>query len=205
MSPAQQASFDPTSTSLVGVLFGALVLGALGVRTITAEYASGMIRTTAAAIPRRAGILFAKVAIVATSTLLAALAANLAGFTVGQRILHSKLIDVPLTDSESISAIVAGALAVTAFAVMGVGLGAIVQRAAVANILMALVVIGGQLFGSAMPMASQKYLPFSALQASVTVQPADGLLSPLAAVVVLGGYAVAVVVAALFLIERRDV
>ena len=51
MSSAQKVSFDPTSTSLVGVLFGALVLGALGVRTITGEYATGMIRSTAAALP----------------------------------------------------------------------------------------------------------------------------------------------------------
>ena len=56
-----------------------------------------------------------------------------------------------------------------------------------------------------MPMTSQKYLPFSALQASVTVEKADALLSPLAAVAVLAGYAAAVTAAALFLIERRDV
>jgi ABC-2 type transport system permease protein len=205
MSSAQKASFDPTSTSLVGVLFGALVLGALGVRTITSEYATGMIRSTAAALPRRAAILGAKVAIVAASTFIAGIVANTTGFTLGQSILRSKMIDTRLSDPDSVSAIIAGALAVTAFAVIGVGLGAIVRRAAVANIIMALVVIGGQLFGSAMPMTSQQYLPFSALQASVTVEKADALLSPIAAVAVLAGYAAAVTATALFLIERRDV
>jgi ABC-2 type transport system permease protein len=205
MSPAEQASFDAASTSLVGVLFGALVLGALGVRTITAEYATGMIRTTAAAVPRRARILGAKVAIIAASTFIVALVANLAGFAVGQQILSSKSIDVALGDADSVTAIGAGALAVTAFAVIGVGLGAIVRRAAVANIVLALVVIGGQLFGSAMPMTAQKYLPFSALQASVTGKPADELLAPLAAAAVLAAYAVAAVVAAVSVIDRRDV
>jgi ABC-2 type transport system permease protein len=205
MSTTQQAAFDPTSTSLVGVLFGALVLGALGVRTISSEYATGMIRTTAAATPRRAHILGAKTALVAVTTLLAALVANAAGFLTGQRILSSEQIGVSIRERASIDAIVAGAIAVSAFAVIGVGLGAIVRRAAVANILMALVVIGGQLFGSAMPLTAQKYLPFSALQASVSVNSSDDLLSPFPAVLVLVAYATATVVAAMYLVERRDV
>jgi ABC-type transport system involved in multi-copper enzyme maturation permease subunit len=205
MSRAQQTAFDPTSTALVGVLFGALVLGALGVRTITAEYATGMIRATAAAIPRRSRILLAKAGIVAVSAFLAALFANVAAFIIGQRILQAKAIDAPLGDSNSVSAIAAGAIAVSAFAVIGVGLGAIVRRAAVANVVLALVMIGGQLVGSAMPMTSQKYLPFSALQASVTVERANDLLSPLAAVAILTGYAAAALVAGLYLLERRDV
>jgi ABC-2 type transport system permease protein len=205
MSATQQAAYDATSTSLVGVLFGALVLGALGVRTITSEYATGMIRTTAAATPRRAHILAAKAALVAVATLFVALLANVAGFVTGQRILSSEQISVSMGERDSINAIVAGAIAVSSFAVIGVGLGAIVRRAAVANILMALVVIGGQLFGSAMPMAAQKYLPFSALQASVSIERSDDLLSTVPAALVLVGYAAATVVAAMYLINRRDV
>ena len=205
MSASQHASFDATSTSLVGVMFGALVLGAIGVRTITAEYSTGMIRTSAAAIPRRANIILAKLGIVAISVMSTALVANVAGFSVGQRILASKSLQVSISDPDSVRAIVAGAIAVTAFAVIGVGLGTIVRRAAVANMLLALVVIGGQLFGSAIPTGAQKYLPFSALQASVTVHQADDLLSPMAAAFALIAYAVATVIAALALIERRDV
>jgi hypothetical protein len=66
-------------------------------------------------------------------------------------------------------------------------------------------VIGGQLFGSALPMTAQKYLPFSALQASVSVERSDDLLSTLPAELVLVGYATATVVAAMYLINRRDV
>jgi ABC-2 type transport system permease protein len=205
MSATQQATYDATSTSLVGVLFGALVLGALGVRTITSEYATGMIRTTAAATPRRTHIVAAKTGLVTVATLAVSLVANASGFLTGQRILSSEQISVSISERDSINAIVAGSIAVTAFAVIGVGLGAIVRRAAVANILMALVVIGGQLFGSAMPMAAQKYLPFSALQASVTVTHSDDLLSTFPAVVVLIGYATATVAAAMYLIHRRDV
>jgi hypothetical protein len=205
MSAVQHATFDATSTSLVGVLFGALVLGALGVRSITAEYATGMIRTTSAAVPRRLRVLQSKVAIVAVAAFGVGLVSDVAGFAVGQRILRSKGIDASITDARSIGAIVAGAVAVASFAVIGVGIGTIVRRAAVANIVIALVVIGGQLFGSAMPMASQQYLPFSALQASVTVRPADDLLPPAAALLVLAAYAAVSVAAAAALIRRRDV
>ena len=153
----------------------------------------------------RAHILAAKTGLVAVATLFVALLSNVAGFLTGQRILSSEQISVSIRERDSINAIVAGAVAVSAFAVIGVGLGAIVRRAAVANILMALVVIGGQLFGSAMPMTAQKYLPFSALQASVSVERSDDLLSTLPAALVLVGYATATVVAAMYLINRRDV
>jgi ABC-type transport system involved in multi-copper enzyme maturation permease subunit len=204
MSQAQRASYDPTSTSLVGILFGALVLGAVGVRAITVEYATGMIRTTAAAIPRRRRIIVAKVGIVAVAAFLVTVTGNVAAFTLGQRILSSESIDVPF-GADSVGPILAGAVAVAAFAVIGVGLGAIIRRAAVANIIMALVVIGGQLFGAAMPSASQRFLPFSALQATVTVQRSDELLTPWTAVAMLVIYASVAVSVALHLIRRRDV
>lgn len=68
-----------------------------------------------------------------------------------------------------------------------------------------LVVIGGQLVGSAIPSESQRFLPFSALQASVTVVRDGALLSPSVAVVMLVGYAVVLIGIGTLLIERRDV
>jgi len=48
-----KALFDPTSISLTGLLFGQLAIGVLGGLTMSAEYGSGSIRATLAAIPRR--------------------------------------------------------------------------------------------------------------------------------------------------------
>jgi ABC-type transport system involved in multi-copper enzyme maturation permease subunit len=205
MTTEERASFDPTSTSLIGVLFSALVLGALGVRTITSEYSSGMIRTTAAAVPRRAHILWAKAIVVTTLTFAVGLGANVAGFTIGQAALRQENIGVSITSRDSIAAIVLGAAAVSFFATIGLALGTLVKRAAVANILIALVVIGGQIVGTAIPAASQRYLPFNALQASVTVNRADDLLSPRVAVAMIAGYGVAAIAAAIVVLKRRDV
>ena len=51
--------------SMIGLLFAAVVLGALAVRTITAEYSTGMIRATFAARPARRAVLAAKAATMA--------------------------------------------------------------------------------------------------------------------------------------------
>jgi len=50
-------TFDPVSTSLSGLLFVQLVFGVFGALAITSEYATGMIRTTFTAVPRRRAVL----------------------------------------------------------------------------------------------------------------------------------------------------
>ena len=87
MTADERLAFDPVAVSLIGVLFGALVLGALGVRTMSSEYSTGMIRSTAAAIPRRTRFLWSKVTVVAGTTFLVAMFANLTGFLIGQAAL----------------------------------------------------------------------------------------------------------------------
>src|SRR5262249_37734264 len=55
---AEIASFDPTAISLSGVQLADLAVGVLGVLLITSEYATGLIRTTFAAVPRRLPMLW---------------------------------------------------------------------------------------------------------------------------------------------------
>lgn len=205
MTVEERMSYDPTSTSLIGVLFGALVLGALGVRAITSEYSTGMIRTTAAATPSRSQVLWSKVTIVAGLTFAVALAANVAGFSIGQAALDTEDIGVPITSGASVTAIVLGAVAVSCFAVIGLGLGTLVRRASVANVLIALVVIGGQILDSAIPSDGQRYLPFNALRATVTVERGADALHPAFAVALLAGYAAVGAIAAAVVLDRRDV
>ena len=60
---AAAASFDPTSVSLAGVQLAQIAAGVLGVLLITSEYATGLIRTTLAAVPRRLPTLWGKAAV----------------------------------------------------------------------------------------------------------------------------------------------
>ncbi len=52
--------FDPTNVALAGLALGSLVIGILGVLSMTGEYASGTIRSSLAATPRRAVFFGAK-------------------------------------------------------------------------------------------------------------------------------------------------
>ena len=56
--------YDPGGNSLFGTNIAQLVLGVLGALLITSEYATGMIRTTFAAVPKRLPVLWAKVVVV---------------------------------------------------------------------------------------------------------------------------------------------
>src|SRR5271156_404638 len=53
MPLTQKLTFDPLSTSLVGLFFAQFAVGVIGSLFITAEYSSGAIRTTLAAVPNR--------------------------------------------------------------------------------------------------------------------------------------------------------
>src|SRR6516225_7098798 len=60
---AVRVKFDPTSRSLNGLFVAQLATGVLGVLAITSEYATGTIRATLAAVPRRRTVLAAKAAV----------------------------------------------------------------------------------------------------------------------------------------------
>ena len=89
LTAQQRPNFDATSASLFGVIIVATLLGALAVRTVTAEYATGMIRSTFSAMPARRLVIAAKAATVAAFVFPIALLCDVAGFTLGQQILAS--------------------------------------------------------------------------------------------------------------------
>ena len=204
MSPAQQAEFDPASAVLIGVLFSSMILGAFAVRTVTGEYTTGMIRTTFAAIPRRARVLRAKAVVVAAVATLSALVANIIGIVVGQRILRSIDVTLSFGDPDVRRAVVTGTLAVGIVAVLGVGLGAVLRRTTVATALLVTALFGSQLFSVALPEGVRPYVPGAALQATVTALPDDTLLSPTTGAAVLAAYAAVALLLASLLISRRD-
>jgi ABC-type transport system involved in multi-copper enzyme maturation permease subunit len=204
MTPYQHATFDPTSSSMIGVLFAAVILGALAVRSVTGEYSSGMIRTTFTARPARQAVLAAKAATVAALTFPVALVCNFAGFEVGQRILASKHASVSLGHPGVVGAIVVGAVAISLVSVLGVGLGALIRRTAPATTVLTLVFIGGALFAQFAPTGVRQYLPETATQAVMTVRHSAGLLRPGAGLAVLAGYALVALAAASLRIARRD-
>jgi hypothetical protein len=163
-----------------------------------------MVRTTFTAMPHRSTVLLAKTGLVVLVSFVVGLVADLMSFVVGQRILASTGAAAGLGDPGAVRAIVFGALGVGLFAAIAISLGTLLRRATTANILLALLVVGGQLIGSALPEDARRYLPSAALQALVTTNPTGDTLAPGAALAVLGATAVTMVALAVRAIARRD-
>ena len=189
MTAAQHRTFDATSCSLFGVMIAAVLLGALAVRSVSAEYATGMIRSTFASMPSRRLVLAGKAVTVAAFAFPVALVSNFVGFEIGQRIFAAKHLQVGLGHPGVLVAILFGAVAVSLIAVIGVGLAGVIRHTAGATTAMAVVIVGGLTFGQLLPARVRGYLPGTAIQDAVTVHRSAGILAPGTAIVVLGAYA----------------
>ncbi len=189
LTAQQRPNFDATSASLFGVIIAATLLGALAVRTVTAEYATGMIRSTFSAMPARRLVIAAKAATVAAFVLPIALLCDVAGFALGQRILAGQHLQVALSHPGVPRAIVFGAVAASLVAIIGVGLGGFIRHTAAATTTLTMIIVGDVILGQLLPAGLRQYLPGTAVQAAITVHRSAGLLTPNAAIAVLGAYA----------------
>jgi hypothetical protein len=97
-----RAAFDPVLTTNSGSLFGCILLIVLGVTAVTAEYGSGMIRTTFIGTPRRTEVFAAKTVVVGLLGL-AITAISIPGmFLVSQPIFaHYGLETASITDGST--------------------------------------------------------------------------------------------------------
>jgi ABC-2 type transport system permease protein len=204
MTAQQRLLFDPVSASMTGVMIAAVVLGALAVKMVTAEYSTGMIRATFTAMPARPLVLAAKAGTVAAFAFPVTLLCNVAGFGLGQRIFAGQHAQVAIGHPGVVRAMVFGALAVSLTAVIGVGLGGIIRHTAGAATTLALIIVGGLTVGQFLPAGWRQYMPGIATQAAVTVHRSAGLLSPGLALAVLGGYAAVALTAASLRTSRSD-
>jgi ABC-2 type transport system permease protein len=205
MTAQQRRTFDPTACSLGGFfLVGAVLLGALAVRTVTAEYSTGMIRTTFTAMPTRRLVLAAKAAVTAAFVFPVALLAVVVSFAVGQAVFVGKHLQVSFGHPGVLQAMVFAALGVSIVALIGVGLGGLIRHTAAATTALVLIIVGGVTLGQFLPAGLRQYLPGTALEAAVTVHRSAGLLKPGTAIIVLGVYAVVALVAASLRVAYRD-
>jgi hypothetical protein len=187
------ASFDPTSISLSGVQLAQIAVGVLGVLLITGEYATGLIRTTFAAVPRRLPVLWAKAALLAAAVTAVSVPAAFGAFSGGQMILAPHHLSVQLSQPGVIRAVVGSALYLAAIALLGLGLGGVLRNAAggiaaLFGLLYGLPLAAGFLPGN-LATDVTKFLPATAGQAVTTVQQDPTMLQPWTGFAVLCAYA----------------
>ncbi|GGP79894.1 ABC transporter permease [Saccharothrix coeruleofusca] len=130
-SAAERLAWDPTNLSLTSYLVAQLIIGVHGTLVVTSEYATGLVRTSLAATPRRHRLLAAKVVVTTAVAVVAGQALMFAAFLLGQALLAAQ--DVPnaaLGDPGVLSAVAGGGLYLSAIALLGIGLGTILRATA---------------------------------------------------------------------------
>jgi hypothetical protein len=149
-------------------------------------------------------VLAAKAATVAAFVLPVALLCDVVGFELGQRIFAGDHLQVALSHPGVPRAIVFGAVAASLIAIIGVGLGGLLRHTSAATTTLTLIIAGDVILGQLLPAGLRQYLPGTAAQAAITVHRSAGLLTPDAAIAVLGAYAAIALAAALIRVTHRD-
>lgn len=208
-SLADKLAFDPVATSLAGVFFAQFAVGVMGARFITSEYATGAIRTTLAAVPRRVHLALAKAIVLLIIFFVASQVVVFAAFTIGQAIYKSgHLPSFSLSDPTVLRAVIMAGVYLTLLTLIGFGLGLILRTTSVTISVYVTILLIIPIIINFLPSSWQdhitKYLP-SNLGAS--------MLSPTASArsftwgtagVVLGIYTATIVAVGTVALVRRD-
>lgn len=127
---ALRDAFNPGAAMIM-----VLAVASVGAITVVGEYATGLIRTTFAAVPARRSVMTAKIAVVtAVMTVYGAVVAA-ASFAATQAILSGRGADVPLSHPGALRVVVASALLAPVAALAGMGLGALIRHSATTMVL----------------------------------------------------------------------
>jgi ABC-2 type transport system permease protein len=198
---------DPVAFSFIGwAEYPVLAVGILGVLTFTSECATGQIRTTFTAVPRRLAVLAAKTAVIAALALVFGEVLAVASFSLTQALLSRHGRGVALSHPGVAGAVLAAGFVLLVVAVTGVGLGAAIRHTAGAiAVLPAVFYLPLTLLTLPAPWnhrIDRFTLPVAAYQV-VALHPATNLLAPALSVLVLIGWPAIILAIAAILITRR--
>ena len=130
LSAAQLAAKDLTYRSMFGIMLGQLVMVVFGALAITSEYATGMIRTSLSAQPRRMNVFWAKFLIVALVAFVVGEIISFASFLIGAHFWAAKGVSLTLATHGALQAVIGGGLYLTGAALLAFGLGALLRHTA---------------------------------------------------------------------------
>ena len=208
---------DITQLSLTGTDLGQAVVAVIAVLAVTGEYATGMIRTTLAAMPRRSGVLAAKAIVVAALTVAAGIPAVLGSLLAGRLILPGQgytpargYPDLSLTDPAVLRAMAGTVLYLVLIALLSLGIATAVRDAATAigtvlGLLYLFPVLGLAIASPGWRRHLQQVAPMTA---GLEIQASTGLgrlpISPWDGLGVLAAWAAAALLAGGLLLRFRD-
>ncbi len=199
---------DPLLPEVLSLEYAVIAVSVLGVLAFSAEFSSGLIRTTFAAAPRRRTVLAAKAVVLGTVTLAAGEVVAFVSFFLAQAILSGHHQGVPLSRPGVPGAVLAAGLVLCVCALLGLALGAIIRHTAggiAATI--AVIVLPGILALLPAPWSGRlgRFTLLEATRQVAALHPATNLFSPGLSLLVLLTWPAAALAVAAVLITRRDI
>ncbi|MFF1511605.1 ABC transporter permease [Streptomyces sp. NPDC058326] len=208
-SDGGDSDVDTVVLTLYGSQLGGIALAVLGILVTAGEYATGMIRATLTAVPRRLPVLGAKAAVYTTVVLVLSFVTAMLTFLTAQVFLSGTDQAASLTDDGVLAAVAGNAAGVTLLGVIALGLGATLRSvpgaigAFVGGVLIVPEILG-MLPYEAMDTAV-RYFPTQAAGALGSATPLPGAVSPGTALLALLLWAAAALAVPALLLNRRDV
>jgi ABC-type transport system involved in multi-copper enzyme maturation permease subunit len=200
--------FDPVAISLAGLLFGQLAIGVLGILVVTAEYSTGTIRATFAAVPNRVLVLVSKILVFGVLALLTSEISSFVAFFVGQAILARSGVSATLSTPGALRAVIGGGLYMTVLALLALGLAAMLRHSAAAITTFVAILLVLPLIVTALPASYvnsiSRYLPANIGVTMISIFPQPHEFSPWAGFALLCGYAVVALAVGGWLMATRD-
>ena len=205
------ANFNAAGFAFNAMFLSQLAIGVLGVLIITAEYSSGMIRTSFTAVPQRGSLLAVKATVFALVTFVVAALTTFATFFASQAILNRGTLNlgVSITSPHALRIVIGAALYLTVCSLLGVALGALLRSTAAAITALAGLLFILPILMNFLPVSWHRdtiaqWLPSNAGMQIIekTIQPLQ--FSPWVGLAVFAGWVVLAFAAALVLLQRRD-
>lgn len=201
--------FTPLTASFLAYAeYAVLPVSVLGVLAFTAEYSSGLIRTTFTAVPRRWAVLGAKAAVAGAAALVAGEVLAFACFFLAQAIISGRHGGLSLGEPGVPGAVLAAGFLLCSAALTALGLGAIIRHTAGA--ITATIAVAYGLGGLCLTLPApwkdgigRFTMAFAASQV-MAAHPQPGLLPPAASMLVLIAWPAVTLLAAGLLLAARD-
>jgi len=208
--PGGPGSAGPLSTVLTGANFAVLIVAVMGSVVGAREFATGMIRTTFSAVPRRLPVLWSKLVAFTASILPVVAIGVVATFFIGMSLLGSGgAATVSWSDDGVARSVLGTAYYIVGLGIIGVAVGILLRSTAAAIG----VVLGAVLFLPALASALLpagwdgvlKYLPSNAADAFTSLGQATGsMLTPGIGAVVFTAWIAIAIAGAAWAVLRRD-
>nr|WP_274709546.1 ABC transporter permease subunit [Streptomyces tubbatahanensis] len=206
MSTVSRRTFDATYTSFAGMSLGQLAMIAFGVLVVSAEYSTGMIRNSLAAVPQRGTFLWCKVLVAGPLVLVVGLITSFCTFFLGQALLGGH--GVGIGDPGVLRAVVGGGLYMALIALFAVGITFVLRSPLLAfAILMPFFFLVSNILGSV--EATKKvgqYLPDQAGTTVMSVVPEtlDRPYGPWEGLLIMAAWTAAALIAGFIVLKKRD-